>query len=332
MATPRGFSAHARLMRSSSFSPHAAFRLLHAHPLSARDRLRPPPCGRGRDFLSPARALTADGPSCLYVGPVETATQERLEELYQQVARESYYNGNPLIIDDMFDKIELKLRLCGSKSVVKYPRCSLRRHSTYADAELLKVPIWQEDPSQEFALASIWLLLLAFGSTAIFVPVIYVISLAFADNISSRYFFYIERSTIGSLAMVNKTLTLVLCYLVGFPLAYASMGLLLAKHGCLVLVQALKGLWRSELVAMRGACPNCGEEVFTFVRAESSSTQLHLAHCHVCECALEFQIKVVPESGAILLKAWKTLGLWQSLLGPTELSYVNLKSSSEAMK
>ncbi|XP_042389954.1 PGR5-like protein 1A, chloroplastic isoform X1 [Zingiber officinale] len=271
MATPRGFSAHARLMRSSSFSPHAAFRLLHAHPLSARDRLRPPPCGRGRDFLSPARALTADGPSCLYVGPVETATQERLEELYQQ-ARESYYNGNPLIIDDMFDKIELKLRLCGSKSVVKYPRCSLRRHSTYADAE--------EDPSQEFALASIWLLLLAFGSTAIFVPVIYVISLAFADNISSRYFFYIERSTIGSLAMVNKTLTLVLCYLVGFPLAYAS-------------IQALKGLWRSELVAMRGACPNCGEEVFTFVRAESSSTQLHLAHCHVCECALEFQIKVV---------------------------------------
>ncbi|XP_042389955.1 PGR5-like protein 1A, chloroplastic isoform X2 [Zingiber officinale] len=250
MATPRGFSAHARLMRSSSFSPHAAFRLLHAHPLSARDRLRPPPCGRGRDFLSPARALTADGPSCLYVGPVETATQERLEELYQQ----------------------LKLRLCGSKSVVKYPRCSLRRHSTYADAE--------EDPSQEFALASIWLLLLAFGSTAIFVPVIYVISLAFADNISSRYFFYIERSTIGSLAMVNKTLTLVLCYLVGFPLAYAS-------------IQALKGLWRSELVAMRGACPNCGEEVFTFVRAESSSTQLHLAHCHVCECALEFQIKVV---------------------------------------
>ncbi|KAG6507987.1 hypothetical protein ZIOFF_033342 [Zingiber officinale] len=329
MATPRGFSAHARLMRSSSFSPHAAFRLLHAHPLSARDRLRPPPCGRGRDFLSPARALTADGPSCLYVGPVETATQERLEELYQQVARESYYNGNPLIIDDMFDKIELKLRLCGSKSVVKYPRCSLRRHSTYADAELLKVPICfdlrylntlniqgQEDPSQEFALASIWLLLLAFGSTAIFVPVIYVISLAFADNISSRYFFYIERSTIGSLAMVNKTLTLVLCYLVGFPLAYASMGLLLAKHGCLVLVQALKGLWRSELVAMRGACPNCGEEVFTFVRAESSSTQLHLAHCHV----------------SILLKAWKTLGLWQSLLGPTELSYVNLKSSSEAMK
>lgn len=82
--------------------------------------------------------------------------------------------------------------------------------------------VGQEDPSQEFALASIWLLLLAFGSTAIFVPVIYVISLAFADNISSRYFFYSERLTIVSLEMVNKTLTLVLGCLIGFPLAYAS--------------------------------------------------------------------------------------------------------------
>lgn len=32
--------------------------------------------------------------------------------------------------------LQLKLRLYGSKSVVKYPRCSLRRQSTYADAEV----------------------------------------------------------------------------------------------------------------------------------------------------------------------------------------------------
>jgi hypothetical protein len=36
----------------------------------------------------------------------------------------------------MFDRVELKLRWYGSKSVVKYPRCSLLRQSTYADAEV----------------------------------------------------------------------------------------------------------------------------------------------------------------------------------------------------
>lgn len=75
-----------------------------------------------------------EGPSCLFVGPVETATKDMLEALYQQ-ARDSYYSGRPLILDDMFDKVELKLRWYGSKSVVKYPRCSLKRQSTYADAE-----------------------------------------------------------------------------------------------------------------------------------------------------------------------------------------------------
>ncbi|RZS11413.1 hypothetical protein BHM03_00042745, partial [Ensete ventricosum] len=36
----------------------------------------------------------------------------------------------------------LKLRLYGSKSVVKYPRCSLRQHSTYSDAEMLRDAIF----------------------------------------------------------------------------------------------------------------------------------------------------------------------------------------------
>jgi hypothetical protein len=114
-------------------------------------------------------AAAAQGPSCLYVGPIETASQEKLEALYHQVlasasplhlharkkllfiyssvlcattiymrwlhfacscfkstscqplacfsimccvccvqARDSYYSGQPLIIDDMFDKVEVK--------------------------------------------------------------------------------------------------------------------------------------------------------------------------------------------------------------------------------
>lgn len=76
------------------------------------------------------------GPSCIYVGPLHTATQETLEALYSQ-ARDAYYSGDPLILDDMFDRVELKLKWYGSKSVVKYPRCSIRRHSTYADADVI---------------------------------------------------------------------------------------------------------------------------------------------------------------------------------------------------
>lgn len=79
-------------------------------------------------------ALAPEGPSCLFVGPIETASQETLEALYRQ-ARDAYYSGKPLIIDDMFDRVELKLRCYGSKCVVKYPRCSIRRQSTYSDAE-----------------------------------------------------------------------------------------------------------------------------------------------------------------------------------------------------
>lgn len=128
-------------------------------------RPRPPRVG-----LRGARvAAAAQGPSCLYVGPIETASQEKLEALYHQVlasaspppspcqkeasfyiffgtlchnnlhallhfacscfkstscqplacfsimccvccvqARDSYYSGQPLIIDDMFDKVEVK--------------------------------------------------------------------------------------------------------------------------------------------------------------------------------------------------------------------------------
>lgn len=96
-----------------------------------------------RELLRP---LVSEGPSCIFVGPIETANQETLEALYRQ-ARDAYYSGTPLIVDDMFDRIELKLRWYGSKYVVKYPRCSLLRQSTYADAQgrktLRRSLLWQ---------------------------------------------------------------------------------------------------------------------------------------------------------------------------------------------
>ncbi|GMY10891.1 PGR5-like protein 1B, chloroplastic isoform X1 [Fagus crenata] len=235
-------------------------------PFSVRISTKP----HGSPTTCCANALRTEGPSCIFVGPVETASKETLEALYLQ-ARDAYYSGKPLIVDDMFDRVELKLRWYGSKSVVKYPRCSLRRQSTYADAE--------EDISQAFALASVWVLILAFGSSACLVPIIYTVGLAYQDAFGSGFSYGNQASTLGFLAMANGILFMALGFVIGYPIASAS-------------VKVLQGLWRNDLVALKGACPNCGEEVFAFVKADQSSNSPHRADCHVCECLLEFRTKV----------------------------------------
>ncbi|KAF9665528.1 hypothetical protein SADUNF_Sadunf16G0132300 [Salix dunnii] len=244
-------------------------------------------------------ALSPEGPSCIFVGPIETASQETLEALYCQ-ARDAYYSGKPLIVDDMFDRVEvitlitficepnfgfrqhpnylpnnclkqLKLRWYGSKSVVKYPRCSIRRQSTYSDAE--------EDISQAFALASIWILFLTIGSSACALPIIYTIGLAYQNAFGSGIAHGSQATIIGFLATVNGILFMAVGSLIGYPIASAS-------------VKVLQGLWRNDLVALKGACPNCGEEVFAFVKSDQSNDSPHRADCHVCESLLEFRTKV----------------------------------------
>ncbi|MFS8001693.1 putative oxidoreductase [Helianthus anomalus] len=79
-----------------------------------------------------ATQLLVEGP-CIFVGPIERASQETLEAFYRQ-AQDSYYSGKPLIVDDMFDRVDLQLRWYGSTYVVRYPHCSLRQQSTYVDA------------------------------------------------------------------------------------------------------------------------------------------------------------------------------------------------------
>nr|GMD18881.1 PGR5-like protein 1B, chloroplastic [Ipomoea batatas] len=215
------------------------------------------------------------GPSCIFVGPIETASQETLEALYCQ-ARDSYYSGSPLIVDDMFDRVELKLRWYGSQYVVKYPRCSLRRQSTYADAE--------EDASQVFALASIWLLILGLGGSVCLVPIIYTIGQAYHDAFSSGMPYTSQASSLQFLTVLNGVLYMVLGSIIGYPIASASAG-------------ALQGLWKNDTVALKGACPNCGEEVFAFVRSNQPNQSPHRAECHVCESLIEFRTKVKSTSG-----------------------------------
>ncbi|PON75556.1 PGR5-like A protein [Parasponia andersonii] len=255
---------------SPSFSPHV---IGSSFPELARTSRPGAPSSvrissvNGSNF--PTRDDLVQGPSCIYIGPIETASKETLEALYRQ-ARDSYYSGKPLIVDDMFDRVELKLRWYGSKCVVKYPRCSLRRQSTYADAE--------EDLSQVFTLASIWVLFLAIGSSACIMPVIYTIGLAYQDAVESGLSYLSQVPALEFLATVNGVLFMVFGSLVGYPIASAS-------------VKVLRGLWRNDLVALKGACPNCGEEVFAFVKSDQANDSPHRADCHVCESLLEFRTK-----------------------------------------
>lgn len=238
--------------------------------------------GNGGGGLAAAATFkNEEGPSCIFVGPLETASKETLEALYRQ-ARDAYYSGKPLIVDDMFDRVELKLRWYGSKSVIKYPRCSIRRQSTYADAE--------EDLSQVFALGSIWILIFAFGCSICFVPIIYTVFLAYQDAFSRGISDGSHASVSGFLATVNVILFMAVGSLIGYPIASAS-------------VRVLQGLWRNDLVALRGACPNCGEEVFAFVKSDQSKNSPHRADCHVCESLLEFRTKV-EQSSSRLGRQW----------------------------
>ncbi|KAG4972371.1 hypothetical protein JHK82_038041 [Glycine max] len=223
------------------------------------------------------------GPSCIYVGPLHTATQETLEALYSQQARDAYYSGEPLILDDMFDRLELKLKWYGSKSVVKYPRCSIRRHSTYADAD--------EDLSMAIALASLWSLFLALGCSACVSPIFYTVSTAYHRAFDSGLSYGSPSSSgLGLLFVVNSIIFMALGFVIGYPVASAS-------------VKVLQGLWRNDLAALKGSCPNCGEEVFAFVRTDKANNSPHRADCHVCECLLEFRTEV-EQSALRLGRQW----------------------------
>ncbi|MED6133664.1 hypothetical protein PIB30_030182 [Stylosanthes scabra] len=217
-------------------------------------------------------------PSCIFVGPLETANQETLEALYCQ-ARDAYYSGEPLIVDDMFDRVELKLRWYRSKSVIKYPRCSIRRQSAYADAE--------EDLSMVFALASTWTMFLAFGSLVCLGPILYTVGMAYQNAFNSGL--SVDSQPSGLQIAIVNSIFIMLCFVIGYPIASAS-------------VKVLQGLWVNDLVALKGACPNCGEEVFAFVRMDRDSP--HRANCHVCESILEFRTKVEPSSVSRLGRKW----------------------------
>jgi hypothetical protein len=71
------------------------------------------------------------------------------------------------------------------------------------------------------ALSSIWMLLLLFGTSAVLVPTLYTLSIAFGDVFGARHLLYGEKS-LDAVTRVNDLALVGLGYLVGYPIASAS--------------------------------------------------------------------------------------------------------------
>ena len=82
--------------------------------------------------------------------------------------------------------------------------------------------VGQEDPSQVFALASVWFLILAFGGLVCLVPVLYTINLAYQDTIISETAHSSQPAAIEFIGMLNSILLMLLGSVIGCPIASAS--------------------------------------------------------------------------------------------------------------
>jgi len=87
---------------------------------------------------------------------------------------------------------------------------------------LIDMAVGQEDISQAFALASIWVLFLTIGSSACAFPIIYTVGLAYQDAFGSGIAHGSQAPIIGFLATVNGILFMAVGSLIGYPIASAS--------------------------------------------------------------------------------------------------------------
>ena len=70
----------------------------------------------------------------------------------------------------------------------------------------------------------------------------------------------------------------------------------------LCVANSLVNIRKGRVVAMKGACPSCGEDVFAFVKPEGHSLPRLKSKCHVCAQPLVFQLKV--EVGGVVGSGW----------------------------
>lgn len=82
--------------------------------------------------------------------------------------------------------------------------------------------VGQTDLSMIFALASTWILFLAFGSSVCVGPMLYTVSMAYNTAFNSGLSYVNRASGLGFLAMVNNIIFMALGCVIGYPIASAS--------------------------------------------------------------------------------------------------------------
>jgi hypothetical protein len=159
--------------------------------------------------------------------------------------------------------VQSRLRLAGSEVTRKYPRCSLRSSQFYSDAHA--------DTSQMVVLTALWSALLLGGAAA----------------------------ALASLPPLAHSSQL---HLPGLRLPGAAP-LLGGTAVVGVALRALQRLQSTTLVALKGDCPSCGEEVYAFVSTTNqqpglrSARTAHAQDCHVCGRPLRFEVRMVTRGG-----------------------------------
>ena len=158
--------------------------------------------------------------------PLDLATRDDLERVYLQ-AKNTYFSGQPVVDDQMFDEIERRLRYLGSTPPQAPGAAYIHAHSQTPS------PTAQMD-----ALAWTWLSFAALGAL--------LIALDVRDAIADSSF------SAAATAMATRR-----------PPVFAVVGAFLARSGW----EKYAKLREGTTVAVTGDCPNCAERVYAFVPA-----------------------------------------------------------------
>eukprot|EP00963_Diacronema_lutheri_P006197 scaffold524_cov357-Pavlova_lutheri.AAC.38 len=233
------------------------------------------------------RATEKEAPSCTFVPPLEQCGQPELERLYKE-AKEKYFSGSAIVSDSFYDKLEDLLRRRGSELVRKYPRCSLNKSRyTYSDAEF--------DQDGLDGLAAVWGAM-ALGGVAMALQVVARVGLVLVRLLGG---FGIEAGTEAGLWQGFAVGTEDAVAIGAKETALTPMhtlGLLAALPILSVSGKSLLQLARGNVVALKGQCPGCSEEVYAYVSPSANQRQIHhRCNCHNCGRKLAFELKVVQE-------------------------------------
>ena len=202
-----------------------------------------------------------EGPSCYVLPPLARATREDLEKVYAQ-AKNTYFSGQPVIEDRMFDEIERRLRQMGSDAARKYPRCSRRDMKIYGDLEA--------DDEQMRALENVWRGFALLGTGFVAVDVV---------ELARAFFLHVTNTSNVTLNTLNTEFR---------PPVLAVLGAFLLQSA----LNKVKALERGDVVAVAGDCPSCGERVYIFLPGNEGSRVTRGSECHVCERSVSFRADV----------------------------------------